>query len=107
MELRLPHQKHASVEDIISEAQKGNAFFVNRAVLNGDLAQLPENEQRRIVAMASDEAARYASDQIVPNTAQTQETNNSFISKHLNFAIRVFTKAQGQTIQKEVDNLYK
>jgi len=106
MELRLPHRKHASVEDVITEAQKGNAFFVNRAVLNGDLAHLPQNEQRRILAMANDEAARYATDQVIPTTYESQANNSNFISKHINLAWRVFTKTEGRSIAEEVEDMY-
>lgn len=107
MEFRLPHRKHASVEDVIAEAQKGNAFYVNRAVLNSDLAHLPESEQRRIVAMANDEAARYAQDQVIPKTDAEQTANDSFISKHLNLAVRVFVKANGRSIQEEITDHYE
>lgn len=106
MEFRLPHRKHASVEDIVAEAQRGNAFFVNRAILNGDLAHLSQNEQRRIVAMASDEAARYAADQIIPITYEGQMTNNNFINKHINLALRVFTRAQNRSIKDEIEDMY-
>lgn len=107
MESRLPHRKHASVEEVMAEANKGNAFFVNRAVLNGDLAQLPENQQRKIVAVANDEAARYASDQIIPRSDQSHVVNQNFIAKHLNLAIKVFTRAQGRKINEEIDILYQ
>jgi hypothetical protein len=106
MEFRLPHRKHASVDDVIAEAQKGNAFFVHRAVLNGDLAHLPQNEQRRIVAMVNDEAARYATDQIIPTTYEGQISNNNFINKHINLALRVFTKAQKRSIKDEIEDMY-
>lgn len=106
MEYRLPHRKHASVEDVIAEAQMGNAFFVNRAVLNGDLAHLPESEQRRIVAIANDEAARYATDQVIPTTYESQANNSIFINKHINLSWRVFTKAKGRSIAEEVEDLY-
>lgn len=106
MEFRLPHRKHASVDDVIAEAQKGNVFFVNRAFLNGDLAHLSENEQRKIVAMANDEAARYAADQIIPTTYDRQISNTNYINAHINLALRVFTKAQKRSIADEIEDMY-
>jgi hypothetical protein len=92
MERRLPPRKPASIEEIKEAAKNGNAFFVNRAAENGDLAILPEHEQRMILAQANDEAARHAQDQVIPLKDNSLTNNQIFIDKHANFAIDVFLK---------------
>ncbi len=95
---------HESVSKIREEAKKGNAFFVNRAALNGDLAQLSEYEQRQIVAQANDEAALYAHDQVIPQTEAATAINSNFIAKHLGRAINIIFKRDGRSVKEALLN---
>lgn len=93
---------HESVEKIREEARKGNAFFVNRAAINGDLAQLTEYEQRSIVAQANDEAAAYAHDQVIPLAESAAASNADFITRHLGRAINIIFKRGGRSVKEEL-----
>lgn len=95
-------RKHVGVEEVIEKAKKGDAFFVRRALLNGDLSILPDSQQRKIIATAYDNAAAYASDQVIPQTSETLDQNDNFIEKHLDMASRLFFNANGKSIKQEI-----
>lgn len=100
-------RKHEPIKTIIEKAKKGDAFFVNRAVLNGDLNLLPEDVQGLIVAKANDEAARYASEQIIPLKDEEYFAREVFINSHLDRATKVFTRAEGKSLRQQIEDYLK
>jgi hypothetical protein len=100
-----PHP-HADVNVVVEHARRGDAFFVNRAARNGDLAQLPENEQRRIVAEANDRAAKRAMDLTVPLDRAGTERLQEFVDRREDLAVRVFTREGGRDVKDQIKEYY-
>jgi len=94
--------KHKSIEEVVEDAKRGIAFSVDRAVLNGDLAELPEAQQRIIVAMAHDIRAAYANDCVIPTTAEMAQVNADFVRNHQSRAINFFFKADGKNLKQQI-----
>ena len=95
------------IDEIITKAEAGDAFFVNRAAAKGDLDVLPENTARRIVAIANDVFAEDEAWFRLPQTPERQLVQQGQIDKHLNLATRVFFKAEGNSIPDEINRHYR
>lgn len=94
--------KHKSIEKVVEDAKRGIAFSVDRAVLNGDLAELSEAQQRIIVAMAHDIRAAYANDCVIPTTAENAQINSDFVRDHQSRAINFFFKADCKELKQQI-----
>lgn len=98
---------HSPIIEIYEKAKAGDAFFVNRAAENGDLAPLPEDIRRQIVAVANDEAAAYMQNGVIPIRDDAVENQRTFVEKHSNFAINVFAKVDGRGLREQIRNFYE
>ena len=81
--------------------------MVDQAVLNGDLAQLSESEQRKIVAVAHDNSAAYTYNLVIPITDEKSQEHSDFINRHTDMAANVFFKADGKNLQEEIKDFNK
>ena len=98
---------HASIEEIKREAANGNAFFVNRAAENGDLACLSDMEARRIVATANDQFALTETWRLVSKTPEGQVAQFDRVEDHIQFAARVFCREGGKPISQQIGDHYR
>ena len=100
-------RRHEPIEKILKRAKAGDAFFVLRAVRNGDLAGMPETEVRRILATVADNSANFAQEQLIPLTEIQAEINRLFIDKRIDFSWRILTgEGQGAGINSQIDDFY-
>lgn len=97
---------HASIKEIVEKARVGDAFFVNRATLNGDLAPLPDDVARLIVAVANDQAAANELDLVIPLSDEKFEQQQEFVAKHADRAVRVFTREGGKDLREQVSEFF-
>jgi len=104
---RLTPKPHKTLEEILKLAKRGFSSQVDRAVLNGDLANLSELEQRRIVAMAHDYSAFQADTYLIPLTDERVQQKNDWIKKEIDIAATVFFKADGKDLKEQIRDFNK
>ncbi len=102
----LKPRPHAPIKEIVDKAKNGDAFFVNRAAYNGDLAIFPDAIQQLIVAVANDEAAAYALNQVIPQSDAALTQNNEFIGTHIDRATRTFAKKGQMSLKDQIEDFY-
>ncbi len=69
---------HRTVGEVMEIANTGYASKVSECILNGDLAQLPDEEAQGILRLAITKARSYSEDMVVPITQPGFEIEYNF-----------------------------
>jgi len=103
MEIFRP-KRHKDVEEIEALAETGAFFKVAECFLNGDLAQIPSDENQRILSLALERSAEYSQDMVIPLTDETCQIEKDHVILQEEKMIRINFRTDG--LKQVIESLY-